>query len=157
MSRRRKSNLWQNIKPYQYAGEQHPRDIGIYKSLVTSPAWYELRASSQSLYIQFISKMNIGDDYIFFYREELKKRQINSNTYLRAIDDLINHGFIKIIGHMYMNKFKPTLCIAPSKEWRNWRIDMTVDEFVKRYVPSQNTRKGNQNYSIKPSTQNINV
>jgi hypothetical protein len=152
MGKRKKSLC--HIKPYQYAGESHPRDIGIYKSLVTSPAWYDLRTSSQSLYIQFIAKMNMDDDYVFFYRAELKKIHIDHKTYLRAVDDLITHGFIKVIGHMYMNKFKPTLCIRPTNVWRNWTGNISADEFIKKYIPPENTRQGNKNTSIKPTKQN---
>lgn len=96
----------------------------------------------------------MDDDYVFFYRDELKKIHTNPKTYLRAIDDLINHGFIRVIGYMYTNKFKPTLCIIPTNVWRNWIGNISTDEFIKKYIPPENTRQGNKNTSIRPSKQN---
>lgn len=141
------------LQGYQYAGESKPRNLGIYKSLITSPAWYDLKTSSQSLYLQLVAKSNVDDNYVFFYRKELKKIKIGHTTYIKAIDDLIDHGFIRVVGYMYMSKFKPTLCVSVKCiTWRNWTADMTVEEFTERYIPSEHTRKGNLNYSIKPST-----
>jgi hypothetical protein len=145
---RKKKNLY--LRPYQYAGEQHPRNAGIYISLVTSPAWYDLKDSSKHLYIQLIAKMNVGDPFVFFYRPELKKIHIDHKTYIRALDDLTFHGFIKIAGYMYMNKFKPTVCVKPTDAWRNWTGNISADEFIKKYVPHENTRAGNKVFDLKP-------
>ncbi|MCH3965466.1 MAG: hypothetical protein LKE46_14575 [Clostridium sp.] len=151
MSRKRKSPY---LRSYQYAGEQHPRNAGIYISLITSQAWYALKDSSKDVYLQLIAKMNMDDDYVFFYRNELKKVHINPKTYLRALDDLIYHGFIKVVGYMYMSEFKPTVCLKPTDIWRNWTGNLSLDEFIKLYVPAKNTRKGNMNFSLKPNKHN---
>lgn len=147
VSRRKKNPCRQS---YQYAGEAHPRDLGIYKSLVTSSAWYDLKDSSKHLYIQLIAKMNVGDPFVFFYRAELKKIHIHHTTYLKSIDELISHGFIKAVGYMYMNQYKPTLCVKPINVWRNWTGNIGIDEFIKKYVPHENTRTGNTTLDLKP-------
>lgn len=145
---RKKKSYLQN---YQYAGESKPRNLGIYKSLVTSPAWYDLKTSSQSLYLQFLAKSNVGDSFVFFYREELRKINISPHTYLSAIDDLVSHGFIRVVGYMYMNKFKPTLCVSVKCiTWRSWTVNTSVEDFIEKYISPEHTRTGNSNYSIRP-------
>lgn len=144
------------LQDYQYLGESKPRNLGIYKSLVTSLAWYDLKANSQALYIQFVAKSNFDDNFVFFYRAELEKISINPKTYLKAVDDLVNHGFIRVVGYMYMSKFKPTLCVTiKCTVWRKWTSNTTIEEFTEKYIPTEHTRTGNQNYSIKPCTKNI--
>lgn len=145
---RRKKNLY--LQSYQYVGEQHPRNLGIYVSLVTSPAWYSLKDSSKHLYIQLIAKMNVGDPFVFFYRAELKKIHIHHTTYLKSIDELISCGFIKVVGYMYVNQYKPTMCVKPIDTWRNWTGNISVDDFVRKYIPHENTRQGNKVFDLKP-------
>lgn len=143
------------LQDYQYAGESNPRDIGIYASLVTSPAYYALGKSSKDLYIQLAVKKKPNDTYVFFYREELKKIKIDSKTYIRALDDLIDHGFVKVIGYMYTNAYKPTVCISLNcTGWRFWTSSTALEDFKSKYVPHEYTRTGNNNYTIKPNIKN---
>jgi hypothetical protein len=42
------------------------------------------------------------------------------------------------------------VCVKPTDAWRNWTGNISADEFIKKYVPHENTRAGNKVFDLKP-------
>lgn len=128
--------------------KQGSRPIPIEKKILTSMAWLSLSASAIQVYLLFLTKVqysritqsrepirtNINNLY-FTYKEALEKYGITNGRFKRAIDELIEKGFIDINSREMQNRIKqggdrfniPAIYIL-SDRWKKWG----TKDFIKR-------------------------
>jgi hypothetical protein len=88
------------FKPFQkMPGTQEKRFSKFHESLFSSKAWQGLTVYSKVLYIEISRKFNgLNEDNISITYDEGGKL-MNKKTFTKSLDQLIEHGFIRIVEH----------------------------------------------------------
>jgi hypothetical protein len=108
--------------------------IVVEKEMIKSEAWLSIRGVAPHVYIIFLTKRRMekigkkghqrtlctnSQELIFTYSEAKEKYGITKREFSRAIDNLIEHGFIDIVtigGGM----FREETVYGLSERWRKW-------------------------------------
>ena len=117
----------QNFQSFQtYRGG---RFISIYFDMLTSKAWEDLNGNSIKLYLYMLSKYKVkyvkGEvDYcnkedISIVRSEYSKFMAK-NTFEKCIDELIDHGFVKVNEYKSMGGSRKLIIYGFNDVWRKY-------------------------------------
>ncbi len=127
-------------------GQKRSNRMFIEKELVASRAWLDLSGISAQVYLLFRLRCQVqrpkglrtytitnNGQLEFSYAEAKRKFGITAPRFRRAIDDLVEHGFIDITGSgLGVHKVLSTYAI--SERWKSWGEPTFVQK--KRPKPS---------------------
>jgi hypothetical protein len=107
------------FKPFQrHPSSKDKRFTKLHESMFESIAWQELKVYSRALYVEMVRKFNgrNDDDISFTYEEGAKL--MSKKTFTKAMDQLIDNGFIRLVAHNPHNS-KPNI-YAFHTAWHNY-------------------------------------
>jgi hypothetical protein len=117
----------QNFQSFQ--SSKGGRFIPIYFDMVCSKAWEILSGNSFKLYVYMLSKYKVkyingqidycNKDNISITRSEYSKFMAK-NTFERCIDELIDHGFIRVNEYKSMGGSRKLIIYAFNDEWQKY-------------------------------------
>lgn len=128
-----------NLKAKDYnwqSFQRHPKSKDkkfskFHESMLESIAWQDLTMHSRVLYMEIARKFNghNAEDISFTYEEGTKL--MSKQSFTKSIDQLIEHGFIRIAAHNPHNS-KANI-YAFHTAWHNYGTDaFTVNKRAKR-------------------------
>lgn len=119
------------------SSKRDKKHVRIYVTMLDSPAWLSLSAHAQCVYIRikqrYKGKETDNNGQIpLSVREAGQYCHVSKNTGSKAIDELIDKGFIKVgIDSSFANKIgrsrrwiltdEPYKGKPPTNEWRDWK------------------------------------
>lgn len=105
------------------------RFMPIYFDMVTSDAWQDLSGNAIKLYLYMLSKYKVKYvksqvDYcnkhdISIIRSEYSKFMAK-NTFEKCIDELIDHGFIKVVEYKHMGGSRKVIIYGFNDMWQKY-------------------------------------
>ena len=96
-------------KPFESTGANSDTSANIYTSMLISPAWQDLSASAQRLYVvckaqYYAEKSKPNDDPLCFTMSQAKwsglyklYKKSNAKGFYRDMSELISHGFVSCV------------------------------------------------------------
>ena len=134
----KKSKAEYELKPFE-SKTKKGKHIRIADDMMSSKAWEDLSVYARALYMEFKRKYNgVNEDDISFTYEEGKKI-MSKNTFIKALDELIEHGFIYIIRPGGLNK--QCTIYGFSNEWQYYGTNaFKVDKRIKGINPNIENR-----------------
>ena len=132
--------------------------IVIDRELLASPAFRSLSKIAMLVYLDFLAKRKgrrmgkpkrfaiLNNGEITYYYSEAEKRGITRPRFQRALDELINKGFIDLVhqgaGYNLGTGKRDTNLYAISERWRNW----STSHFIKK--PRQKDTRDGKGFSL---------
>lgn len=111
------------------------KHLRIADNMMDSPAWAELSVYAESIYLLMKKKFNYhnAENISLTYKEGMQK--MSKDRYRDSLDELIDYGFIKIIGGGWTVQ-KATI-FAFSDQWKYYG----TDQFTVKPRPKKLSRK----------------
>lgn len=122
----------------KFKGEKQ-KHLRLTDSMLLSDAYYNLSSNAKVVYQEMKRKYNGSNenDISLTYREAKEHLRMDSRAFTKAIDNLLECGFIKLI-HQGWHKADPTI-YGFSSEWQKYGTsEMNASKRVKR---SSNSRQ----------------
>ena len=110
------------------------------RTLYQSPAWFALNGTEKAVLLLFLDKRNIHkqskeclncESLILTYKEVSRLYEINYSRMARAIDGLLEKGFIRIRHRGGLGKHSNTI-YALIENWREWKPGLNFGQRPKR-------------------------
>ncbi len=143
--------------------------IVLEQKIVKSKPWLKLTGASTQVYLIFRTKCQMkrikakvgrssgmsivnNGEIVFTYKDAYRKYGISKDRFQRAIDQLVEFGFIDI-SHTTNGLHKVETQYAISDRWKNWGTDAFVPKKRERRLHGPGFKKGNDLWRLRKKQQ----